>query len=47
MYYKCISRGTKMAEEHFAETLNEVREIVIKYSVDAHVVLVGDLNVTS
>ncbi|MEW8546332.1 MAG: reverse transcriptase family protein [Candidatus Thiodiazotropha sp.] len=42
MYLPC--RGYKDSEDRFLDTLDELKEIVTKYAVDAHIVLVGDLN---
>ena len=42
VYLPC--RGYKDSDDRFLDTLDEVREILIKYAVNSHVILLGDLN---
>ena len=42
VYIPC--RGLKLSDDLFCETLDELREIIVKYSVSSHIILVGDLN---
>ena len=42
VYMPC--RGYSSSEQMFNEILDEVREIVIKYSIDSRVILLGDMN---
>ena len=42
VYLPC--RGYKDSDDRFLDALDELREIMIKYAVDARIVLVGDLN---
>ena len=44
VYIPC--RGYKDSDDRFLEALDELREIVIKYAVKAHIILLGDFNVS-
>ena len=42
VYMPC--RGLKLSDELFCETLDELSEIIEKYSTSSNIILVGDLN---
>ena len=42
VYMPC--RGLKLSDELFCETLDELSEIIEKYSTSSNTILVGDLN---